>query len=192
MVTEFCHLGSLEGQLQLRRNENILPHLRRPFSEVLVKMLLSDISHGLMCLARNKFIHGDLKPHNIFISKICTINGTTDFRFRIGDFGCCRKFSAPVEAFSGIIGTQLFLSPELKRAENRLIGSFVDYYALGLIIYDMCAIDSSPGRKTRVFENGDLSYFRIHECYSADLRNWILRLLDPDYTKRPTPDETVA
>ena len=67
----------------------------------------------------------------------------------------------------------------------------MDSYALGLTIYDMCSIDRPTEEKKRVFSDGIC--VRINEeYYSAELRNWIRLLIDPDHTKRPTPADTLA
>ena len=115
---------------------------RKPFSEVLVKMCLSDLSKVLRHIHQYRYVHCNLKPSHILISKNS---------FMLNNFRCCIRL--PVQ-----------FAPEEKL--------FVDYQGLGETIYKMCSYDL--------------------DFYSADLCNWIHRLIDNNPNKRPNPLETLT
>ena len=67
MVTEYCSLGSLSGQITAR---NRVPKKeRRPFSEEVLRTCLVDIAKALYHISGNMIVHLDLKPSNILVSK---------------------------------------------------------------------------------------------------------------------------
>jgi serine/threonine protein kinase len=58
MVTEYCSLGALSGQI----NERKEAEGRKPFSENLVRMCLVDMARALYHLSEHMIAHLDLKP----------------------------------------------------------------------------------------------------------------------------------
>ena len=96
-----------------------------------------------------KYVHCDIKPGTIFISKGPLSKGkNSTHKFMLNNFRCCWRLAASSEEkFAGFTGTKEFLSPEMKRTENQTIGSFVDSYALGLTIFKMCGITKLADRK---------------------------------------------
>lgn len=83
---------------------------------------------GIKALHSKNILHRDLKSANIFLTK--------NYSLKIGDFG----ISKVLERSSAItcIGTPLYLSPEV--CNNQPYGLSSDMWALGCIIYEMCAL----------------------------------------------------
>ena len=154
-------------------------------------MCLLDASKALLHIHSLRLLHCDLKDGNIGVSQGGR-GQKSEFCFKLLDFGTCRELDGPEEEFEGGLGTLRFNAPELKRAKNKLIGPFTDSYALGMTIYNMCAMDRPTVEKESVYQNGVSAVdFCSNKRYSSELRNWIWLLLQPDYKRRPTPADTL-
>ncbi len=94
-----------------------------PMTYRMVVQLGIDICRGLELCEKNRIVHRDIKPDNIFVSK----NGD----FKLGDFGVARTMERAVPG--SIKGTYNYMAPEVYRGgeyDNR-----VDLYSLGLVLY---------------------------------------------------------
>mgnify|MGYP001851755683 CR=1 FL=1 len=92
-----------------------------------------DICTALDVLQREKIIHRDVKPANIFIH--------SSGHFKLGDFGVARTMEKTVSSMS-VKGTFAFMAPEVARGGD---GDFrVDIYSLGLVLYRLLNGNRSP------------------------------------------------
>jgi NIMA (never in mitosis gene a)-related kinase len=89
-----------------------------------------------MCLAikhihDRKIIHRDLKAQNIFLEK----NGT----IKLGDFGIAKVLEQTVAQANTQVGTPYYISPEIIKGKKYSFET--DIWSLGVILYEMCALD---------------------------------------------------
>lgn len=99
---------------------------QRLFSELQAKFICASILLGLENIHNLGIIHRDIKPENI----VCDSYGY----FRITDFGIGRKWKPNNSQDTS--GTPGYMAPEVMCHQNH---SFeVDYYALGVIAYELC------------------------------------------------------
>ena len=119
--------------------ETLSARLRRgALSGAEVRDIARQICQGLAEAHRNHIVHGDLKAHNVIITRAADGNE----RAVITDFGLAR---GPMEAFdddalategsSEIGGTPDYMAPELWRGGRPTAAS--DVYALGAILYEL-------------------------------------------------------
>ncbi len=113
MILEFCPDGSLDSFLK-----------EKPLSEKEALPIILQIAKGLQFIARNKIVHRDIKPDNIFIKKV-----DNHYLFKLGDFG----FALKEQLSSQQIGTPVFMSPEIFNSEK--YSSEVDVWAFGLTVH---------------------------------------------------------
>lgn len=114
MILEFCPDGNLEDIVS---NEG-------PLSEQRSLEIAFQLARGLQFISKKKVVHRDIKPDNVFIKKEA---GHTVYK--LGDFG----FAVKKEINKDIVGTPIFMSPELFREEP--YGSEVDVWAYGLLVH---------------------------------------------------------
>lgn len=118
-------------------------------------------------------IYRDLKPENILID-------STGY-LKLTDFG----FAKVVKDITWTLcGTPEYISPEI--LSSRGYNKAADYWALGVLVYEMCAGYSPFGAETQIktYEkilSGDL---RLPAQFSIEVKNLITNLLQSDLTKR--------
>lgn len=124
-----------------------------------------------------KIIHRDLKCQNIFL--------TSDNMVKLGDFGIARMLSNTRENAKTLVGTPYYLSPEI--IENKPYSFKSDIWALGVILYELCALkppftgDSLPFLALKIVRG---AYSPIPSHFSKDLKNLVASLLQTDPNKR--------
>lgn len=98
---------------------------RKTFTEKEAKFLIACIVAGLEYMHLNGVLHRDIKPENILMGE--------DGYVRITDMGISKMW-APDNA-ADTSGTPGYMAPEIMCRQNH--GVAVDYYALGIIAYEM-------------------------------------------------------
>ncbi|MCC6005939.1 MAG: protein kinase [Thermofilum sp.] len=168
---------------------------------------------GLLYLREKGFLaHQDLKPENIFVKDISEeffvddIPPIARIRAVVADFGLA---DAMIEA--GIPGgtnpykaPEQFLEKDKSPFKEELIKAGLfnpDVFALGVILTEMltgkhpCGLSSREVIKPKVaeatefWENWSIRGDRIVDVENVELRNLILRMLEPNPQKRPSLDE---
>ena len=127
--------------------------------------------------SRPMILHRDLKPENIFLGD--------DNSVKLGDFGLSKILQSHDFA-STYVGTPFYMSPEICKAEQ--YGPHSDIWALGCIIYEMCAKTPPFNAKTHFDLIQKIKagrYPDIPACYSAELRKVIASCLQTTPDHRP-------
>ena len=75
-------------------------------------------------------MHRDLKPNNVFLTRRGVV--------KIGDFGISRVLKGTKSKAQSIVGTPLYLSPEILQDEP--YNQKTDIWALGVLLYEMAAL----------------------------------------------------
>lgn len=91
--------------------------------------LLIQACTGIGYAHRAGFIHCDIKPQNMLVTK--------DFRLKVTDFGIARALSTinPDEQNEVVWGSPLYISPE--QAAGRAPSPASDVYSLGVVFFEM-------------------------------------------------------
>ena len=131
---------------------------------------------------KSVILHRDLKPENVFLDGEQTI--------KLGDFGLSKELQAERDFTMTYVGTPYYMSPELAQGERYNTKS--DIWALGCIVYELCALKPPFDAKTqdeltRKIKRGLVP--KLPSCYSPMLQNvvqWMLRM-HPD--QRPSTND---
>lgn len=115
IVTDLIEGGDLRYHMRTRKK----------FTESEAKFLIACIVAGLEYMHVNGVLHRDIKPENILMGE--------DGYVRITDMGISKMWS-PDNA-NDTSGTPGYMAPEIMCRQNH--GVAVDYYALGIIAYEL-------------------------------------------------------
>lgn len=153
--------------------------------------VLSAVALNLEFLQANSIIHGDLKPHNIFLpSKWQDLNNDRLFYVKLSDFSLGRFNHEPDGARAGL-GTVGFMAPETVAQSRVTFPS--DLFALGVIAYQVLTgvhpfmdDESDPVKiNSRVREEDPAPLHSIRPDLPEDLVDLVERLLAKNESQRP-------
>ncbi|CAE8657339.1 unnamed protein product, partial [Polarella glacialis] len=150
----------------------------------------AQLAHALQyCHRRLRILHRDLKPSNVFLSADCT-------QTYLGDFGIAKELGSTRMLCNTFIGTQMYMSPEVLKMQ--LYGLKSDVWGLGMILYEMCALQ-------RVFQNkntialmqaivapGQPPPFPPEAGYPEELQELCYEMLLKEVDLRPTLGELLS
>ncbi|CAE7294428.1 Nek1 [Symbiodinium sp. KB8] len=171
IVTEFCDRGDLTSQIQQRKGSHF------PESEVLE--ILAQICLALSYIHSRKVLHRDLKPQNVFVSR--------DGSIRLGDFGIARVLRHTFELAKTVVGTPIYLAPEV--VESKPYGARADVWSLGVVLYEVMALrrpfsgSTIPSLVRRILRG---KYAPLPSHYSEELRGLAHLMLSKSPGSRPS------
>jgi serine/threonine protein kinase len=169
-IQEYANFGSLKdlmGQRQINKTK-------------LTNKLLGDMLNALTLLHGCNIIHRDLKPDNILISRGQNGNIT----FKVTDFGISSILEEDLtRRVTSKSGTIIYFAPE---SFSGYIGKEVDYWALGIIIFEiLMGVHPFKNLNTAIIHS-ELSTkgIEVPEDILDDYKLLLKGLLTRDYTKR--------
>ena len=123
---------------------------------------------------KNKLIHRDLTPENIFINE--------NNKIKIGDFGVSKRLDTTNQfAFTGT-GKHHYNAPEVEKGER--YNYKADIYSLGCIIYELFTLNEY------YLDKLDEKECKIDtDIFDPKWQELIELLLKRDYNKRPSIEE---
>uniref|UniRef100_A0A8V0ZSX6 non-specific serine/threonine protein kinase n=1 Tax=Gallus gallus TaxID=9031 RepID=A0A8V0ZSX6_CHICK len=180
-LMEYCEKSTLRDTIDRGLHEDT-SRLWRLFREIL---------DGLAYIHEKGMIHRDLKPVNIFLD--------SNDHVKIGDFGLATDHPANAVStaksnLTGMVGTALYVSPEVQGNTKSTYNQKVDLFSLGIIFFEMSYHPMSTASE-RIFVLGQLRLPSIlfpqdfDEVKHAKQRLVITWLLNHDPAARPTAVE---
>ncbi|XP_073419650.1 rhodopsin kinase GRK1 [Dendrobates tinctorius] len=135
---------------------------------------------GMEHLHQNRIIYRDLKPENVLLDN--------DGNVRISDLGLAVQLKEKKSKTKGYAGTPGFMAPELLNGEE--YDYSVDYFSLGVTLYEMVAARGPFRSRGEKVENKDLKNRILNdpvtytEKHSKDCKSFCEALLEKDPKKR--------
>ena len=170
IVMEFADRGDLSKLIRDQRG--------RFFHENIVTDVFLQMSLGLKHIHDRKILHRDLKTANIFL--------TRSGQVKIGDFGVSRVLRNTAELAKTVIGTPLYMSPEI--LDNKNYNSKSDIWSMGCILYELMCLRLPFNGKSmpELCRNIMLSsYVQPPSHYSTEIRQLLKELLSKAPRERP-------
>lgn len=108
------------------------------FSKDITLFYISEILLAIQHLHRKNIIYRDLKPENLLIDKVThSYFYVKDGHIKIADFGFAKKIEN--NRTYTLCGTPEYLAPELIQGAKTGYGKSIDWWALGVLIFEMLA-----------------------------------------------------
>ncbi|KAG5448812.1 Calcium-independent protein kinase C [Clonorchis sinensis] len=118
-VMEYVNGGDLMFQIQRARR----------FDEARARFYAAEVTLALMFLHRHHIVYRDLKLDNILLD--------AEGHCKLADFGMCKEGMTPGKTTSTFCGTPDYIAPEILAESD--YGFSVDWWALGVLMYEMMA-----------------------------------------------------
>tara|TARA_Y100001970_G_scaffold294100_1_gene446845 strand:+ start:8835 stop:10355 length:1521 start_codon:yes stop_codon:yes gene_type:complete len=183
LITFYANKGDLHNEIKR------LKKTYKCFDELKVWNYFIQISLGIKYLHDNNIIHRDIKTSNIFIHKE---NDGTEI-IKIGDFGISKIIKISTNMSNTIIGTPLYMSPELYKRES--YDKKIDIWALGCIVFEMVELIPPFSANTieKLSRKVKQGKFRKPICnYTTDISKIIPKLIEINVDKRYSIDDVLS
>jgi serine/threonine-protein kinase len=182
--------GTLYMVMELLRGEDLAQRLALtgPLPPSTVVQLLDQVCGALACTHDEGILHRDLKPSNIFLCE-----GGEPLEVKVLDFGVSKALGAltTLTGTNEMLGTPLYMSPEMASARPHLVDARSDLFALGAIAYEaLCGqrafeADSIPAVLYRIVHDDPEPPHVLSPSVPVPLSLLIMRLLRKDREERP-------
>ncbi|CAG9466437.1 unnamed protein product [Pedinophyceae sp. YPF-701] len=185
LVLNYCKGGSL------RRLTERLARSGQFLSENTVLRILTQLLLGVEYLHSNKVLHRDIKTDNIFIEQDPREGQIR--RVMLGDFGIARKLDSTVQLASSVVGTPLYMAPEVLRGQS--YDSSADIWSVGCVAVEMCVnAHAFAGRSWQHMHDRIVraDYTPVGEQYSKSLRKLIAVMLQVPPQRRPSARDLLS
>jgi serine/threonine protein kinase len=177
IVMEYAKNGDLSELINKNKISNIY------FTELVILNYFIQIAQAIQYLHKHNIIHRDIKTANIFIDN--------KNKLKLGDFGIIKILSNNYAQTTTLIGTPIYMPPELYRKQR--YNTKFDIWSLGCVLYEIMTHNPPFSAKTLV----DLKYKIFAgkyntsqlKLYSSELRNIVSSTINTNPPTRPTIDQ---
>jgi len=164
------------GDMDLKKIIKSYKNKSELIDEDIIIDIILQICEGLKEIHKNKIIHRDLTPDNIFIDK--------NYKIKIGDFGVSKITTTLNKYTKSQIGKTYYIAPEILKGID--YNNKVDIYSLGCIIYELFTLNEY------YIDKLDDKDCKINtEIYNSKYQELIELLLKKDYHERPNIEEII-
>jgi len=168
LVYEYCDGGTLEDILQRKH------HL----SEAEAIKIFQQLVNAFKAIYKENILHRDLKPSNILFHNNVV---------KVADFGFCKKMSSSNELTFTMVGSPIYMAPEILKGFPYNIKA--DIWSLGVVLYEMlfgvCPYeDKTLSGLIHKLDTQSLVIPREVNYISQNVENLLRKMLTLDYKQR--------
>ncbi|TMW65509.1 hypothetical protein Poli38472_008151 [Pythium oligandrum] len=165
---EYAAAGDLDVFIQSQPRD--VTQTLRIFAQVLT---------GVGFLHSRHILHRDLKSKNIFCFN--------DERVVVGDFGTCKPLASTVAMAKTLVGSPLYMSPELLDDEPYSFST--DVWSLGCVLYELLTSRTpfaAPSYPAVVLKITKAAYDPLPPSIPGDVQGLVAKMLQRDPHERPS------
>lgn len=127
--------------------------LKEELSFKTVVRYVYEIYSGLVDMHGIEFLHLDLKPENIFLSK--------ENNIILGDFGLASWKNGKFERLANSFVTKTYRAPELLLATHHRVDTYTDLYAAGSLVWELISGNSQHSFGSQVVGLSETKKFEV-------------------------------
>ncbi|XP_036613990.1 rhodopsin kinase GRK1 [Trichosurus vulpecula] len=178
--TDLCLVMTIMNGGDLRYHIYNVNEENPGFEEPRAVFYIAQIICGMEHLHQKRIVYRDLKPENVLLDN--------DGNVRISDLGLAVELKEGQTKTKGYAGTPGFMAPELLRSEEYDFS--VDYFALGVTLYEMIAARGPFRARGEKVENKELKQriisepVKYTEKFTKASKDFCEALLEKDPGKR--------
>ena len=179
IIMEHCEGGDLSKLIK----KNSLSQQYFPESQAAI--WFSQLAKALEFIHSHNILHRDIKSSNIFISKEGTL--------KLGDFGIAKVLEASCDVAHTLVGTPLYMSPEL--CSNQPYDRKSDIWSMGCVFYEVLALHQpfiSQNILVLINKITKDTQEPLSEMYSESIRDLVSSMLIKDVDARISTKELAA
>ncbi|KAI5283447.1 hypothetical protein KEM54_002123 [Ascosphaera aggregata] len=161
------------------------------FTEKDASQTIRQVFEAVAYLHERNIVHRDLKPENLLYE-----TNAEDSSLVLADFGIAKMLESDNDQLTSMAGSFGYAAPEVMMKQGH--GKAVDIWSMGIITYTLLC-GYSPYRSENIqdlIEECLDSQVVFHQQYwrgvSQEAKDFIVMLLQPDPSKRPTADHVLA
>lgn len=130
IIMEYCTHGDVDTYLRerSRRGDEAL-------EEGIALKWVAQVCLGLHALHARRILHRDLKTHNLLLTGSMQSESIEGLAVKLGDFGISRSLSMTTEFATTLIGTPMYMAPEV--FDNQPYSFESDLWGLGCILFEL-------------------------------------------------------
>jgi len=209
IIMEYCNIGTLDDVIKYneREDRNRSIGFNR---EVNTYYYMNQLKDALSYLRQNGYIHRDIKPMNILLTKTLTNSSdssdllfkideqmndndknnlyyTQKFVVKLADFGLARQYEKNEESLiKTICGSPLYMAPEL--LIDMEYNSLADLWSYGVIMYELL-FGTNPNTANNIqqlkknLQQKDID-FHLNKNFTPQCFDLLVRLLAKTYKER--------
>eukprot|EP01118_Nematostelium_gracile_P000298 TRINITY_DN10293_c0_g1_i1.p1 TRINITY_DN10293_c0_g1~~TRINITY_DN10293_c0_g1_i1.p1 ORF type:complete len:620 (-),score=175.77 TRINITY_DN10293_c0_g1_i1:4-1863(-) len=176
ILMDYCAVGSVE---------DLMVTNQKTLSERQIAFVCLSSLKGLEYLHNyQKIIHRDIKAANILLTEAGEV--------KLADFGVSQTLSSALLSSDAIVGTPLFVSPEV--VKDKLYTNKQDIWALGITMIEMADgyppyIDMNPVRAMYSIPHRSPPTVAVTKDWSKGFLEFLNRCLTKDHLTRPSAIE---
>eukprot|EP01133_Synstelium_polycarpum_P010587 gene10587-12319_t len=175
ILMDFCSVGSIR---------DIIESTEKTLNESQISFVVKNTLKGLIYLHEQNIIHRDVKAANILLNEQSEV--------KIADFGVSEKLNGAFDQSKEMIGTPLWMAPEVILKKNYDFKA--DVWSLGITIIEMADglpphMDMNPMRAMKMVPIWPAPTFNEPKQWSPMLNDFLAKCLMKDPDQRASPRE---
>ncbi len=150
LIDSFC-IESYYYIIMEKCDDNLLNYVKKKqrLEIDVIQKILIQLNDVMRFLYNKQINHRDIKPNNILIKYI----DENDFIIKLTDYGFGKALSIKKNYFSSVLGTEIFMAPEVK---SRKYDYKADLYSIGVLLYFLYFGELPNKNEKKNYQNNDL------------------------------------